>query len=186
MKTYKLYALFLLLLPYAVFSMGQNSGPGLPELETVNYVEVDSYMGKWYELYRLPNSFEKDCGNVTAEYELLPNGKVSVLNTCVKNTTGKKTSVNGTACVADRQTNSRLVVSFVPLVQRWCWFAGEYNILALGPNYDYALVGGSDRQYLWILSRTKELPEELIEDLKKEGERQLFDTSKLIKVRQEI
>lgn len=186
MKMFKIVALFMLLIPYAVFSMSQNSGPGYPELETVNYVEIESYMGKWYELYRLPNTFEKDCENVTADYALKTNGKVSVVNTCQKGATGKISKVNGTACVADSTSNARLVVSFVPFVQRWCWFAGEYNILALGANYEYALVGSSDRQFLWILSRERTLPEEVVEELKEEAQRQAFDISRLIKTPQDF
>jgi apolipoprotein D and lipocalin family protein len=120
-----------------------------PALPTVDYVDVKRYMGLWYEVARLPTRFEKDCQHVTAEYRLMPDGQVSVLNTCHKHElNGPVEKAKGTARVVDKVTNARLKVSFF-------WpFEGDYWILDLDHHdYQYALVGEPGRQNLWILSR---------------------------------
>lgn len=150
------------------------------EIQTVASVDLEKYMGLWYELYRFPNSFEKGCFDVTAEYRLKRNGKVAVANTCIKSTGSKKVG-HGTAKVVNRKTNASLKVSFVPFLQRWALFGGDYNILALGENYEYALVGSKDRSYLWILSRTKELDEGTISHIKNIAITQGYNVSKFIK-----
>ena len=148
------------------------------DIDTVNYVDLEDYMGLWHELYRLPNSFEEGCYNVTAEYKLLGE-RVSVENTCVKKN-GTKKVAHVTAFVVNRHTNAELKVSFVPILQRWGFFAGDYNVLALGDAYDYALVGSKDRKFLWVLSRTKTLDEEVVKELFETAENLGFDTSKVI------
>ncbi|MBC75940.1 MAG: hypothetical protein CME64_07980 [Halobacteriovoraceae bacterium] len=152
---------------------------GDDDIQTVNHVDLEDYMGLWYEVYRLPNSFEKGCYDVTAKYELIGH-KVSVRNTCFKQD-GTKKVAKGTAFVVNPNTNAQLKVSFVPILQRWGLFAGDYNILALGDDYEYALVGSKDRKFLWILSRTKELSDETVDQLKDRAEFLGFNTEKLIK-----
>lgn len=149
-------------------------------ISTVDYVNIQKYMGKWYELYRLPNKFEQGCYDVTADYALMPNGKVSVKNTCYK-ADGSVNIANGTAKVVNTQTNASLKVSFVPFLQRWVLFGGDYNILALGDDYEYVLVGSKDRNYLWILSRTEDLEDETIEMLKTKALNLGYRIDRLIK-----
>lgn len=128
-------------------------------------------MGKWYELARLPNSFEKGLDRVTAEYSLNPNGTVKVVNSGYKadgsfkvaNGKGKTTSNPGV-----------LKVSFF-----WIFYA-QYRIFVLDPNYQYALVGSNSAKYLWILSRTPTMPQEQLNELIDEAQKRGFDTSKLI------
>ena len=151
------------------------------ELRTVNYLELGRYQGLWYEVYRFPNSFERNCANVTAKYDLNKNGTVGVINTCVNEISGQERSVKGTAFVTDPDTNASLKVSFVPFFQRWGLFAGDYNVIALGDDYEWAVVGSQDRQFLWFLSRTPELSDETVELMKEEAASQDFDLSKLIK-----
>ena len=129
-------------------------------LQSVDHIDINKYMGKWYEIARYENSFQKKCGGTTADYKLI--GKsVQVINTCEKlNTNGELQVAHGTAFVTDTKTNSKLKVSFVPFLQRWGWFAGKYWILEIGKNYEYAVVGEPKREFLWILSRTKRLPQE--------------------------
>ena len=104
-------------------------------LETVAHVDLGRYVGKWYEIARYPNRFEKECArDVTAEYAALPNGKISVVNTCLKSD-GKAKQSKGSAVVVDKASNSKLSVTFF-------WpFSGKYWILDLGPQYEYAVVG---------------------------------------------
>lgn len=176
----------ILLSIFMIFGMSSVSFAQHDPLTTVDFVEIERYLGKWYELERFPNSFEKGCGNVTADYSLRRNGSIDVKNTCFKkkrNGKIKKKVGKGIAFVENEETNATLNVSFVPIFRYFGWFPGDYNILALGDgdNYDYALVGSQDRKYLWILSRTKTLPEEVLIELKNIATDNGFDVSKLIK-----
>lgn len=132
-------------------------------------VDVERYMGLWYEYARYENSFQKNCLGTTAEYQLknLPiTGKtyVEVINTCEKSN-GELQVGKAKAFIDDEETNARLKVSFVPVLNNFGLFAGDYNILKLGPGYEYALVGDRARTTFWILTREKEIPETLYEEL---------------------
>ncbi len=145
-------------------------------LEVVPHVDLQRYLGKWYEIARLPTSFQEGCSETTATYSLLPNGNISVLNECVKK--GKPKTAKGTAKVADKTTGAKLKVTFF-----WPFYA-DYWIIKLGDNYEYAVVGTPNRKYLWILGRTPQMREmlflELIEFAKAKG----FDTDRMIRTRQ--
>lgn len=147
--------------------------------ETVQTVDVNRYMGLWYEIARYPVWFEKDCVAVTAEYTLLPNGKVRVLNSCRKKSfDGPGKIAKGKAWIADKKTNAKLKVSFF-------WpFRGDYWILELGPDYEYAIVGDPKRKTLWILARAPRISEELYAALLKKIEAMGFDPLKLEKTPQ--
>ena len=146
-----------------------------PELQTVNAVDLSRYAGRWYEIARLPNRFEKKCADsVTATYTLRSDGKVEVVNRCRKEN-GKYTTATGKAKVVDKKTNAKLKVTFF-------WpFYGDYWILDLGPNYEYAVVGAPDRDYLWILSRTPQLDEQLVQRLLSNMATRGFATDKMIR-----
>lgn len=149
------------------------------ELSTVTNVELERYSGKWYEIARLPNRFEKGMECITATYTLKDNGKVEVLNQgySVKNK-GKLNSAKGKAWVPDAKHQGRLKVSFF-------WpFSGDYYIIELGENYEYALVGAPSRKYLWILSRTKEIDDSLYLELLEKARTKGFDITSIIKVHQ--
>ena len=149
-----------------------------PDPQTVPSVDLARYAGRWYEIARLPNGFQKKCsGGVTATYELRPDGKVTVLNECRK-ASGEITRAKGTAKIADKKTNAKLKVTFF-------WpFYGDYWILDLGPSYEYAVVGEPKRRCLWILSRTPQIDDALYEQLLAKMANQGFDTSRMIKTGQ--
>ena len=130
------------------------------DLETVDSVDVSRYAGKWYEIARLPNSFEKGMSCVTATYTLKDNGKIEVLNAGVlKDKSNKKKDITGTAWVPNSKFPGRLKVRFF-------WpFAGDYYIMHLDANYEYALVGSPTRNFLWILSRKPQLEQAIIDQL---------------------
>lgn len=143
----------------------------MKDLETVAKVDVQRYMGRWYEIASFPQSFQKGCSCTVAEYKLLENGKVSVTNSC--NVDGKMKVANGKAWVTDKSTNAKLKVSFF-------WpFSGKYWIIDLADDYSYAVVGHPNRKYLWILSRTplmdKQQYEGILERIRAKG----FDTTQL-------
>jgi len=145
-------------------------------VEVVPHVELEKYLGKWYEVAHLPAKFQEGCDETTATYTLLKDGSISVLNQSIKN--GKMKQAKGKAKVVDKNSNAKLKVTFF-------WpFYGDYWIMKLGNDYDYSVVGTPNRKYLWILSRTPQmngkLYSQLIEYVKSKG----FDVNKLIKTLQ--
>ncbi|MEP6925673.1 MAG: lipocalin family protein [Pyrinomonadaceae bacterium] len=154
-------------------------------LETVDSVDLKRYAGKWFEVARLPNKFEKQCvGNVTAEYVLQKNDKIQVTNKCDE-ANGKKTVARGEARIQDKQTNAKLEVRFAPKFLSFIpavW--GDYWIIALdAENYQYALVGDQSRNYLWFLSRTPQINQAKYEELTKIAADKGFETTKIIPVK---
>ena len=139
------------------------------ELQVVNKVDLKKYIGIWYEIAKIPNRFQKDCiRNTTAEYSFRDDGKIKVVNSCLQSDGSKKVA-EGVAKVVDNISNAKLEVSFVRILGIQL-FWGDYWIIGLGENYDFALVGSPDRKYGWILSRTLKLPQEklnLISDILK-------------------
>jgi apolipoprotein D and lipocalin family protein len=123
-------------------------------LETVDFVDINHYIGEWYEIARYEHRFQKGCVGSKATYTMRDDGKISVVNECFdKSSSGKLRSAKGKAWVVDKQSNAKLKVSFF-------WpFAGDYWVIDLGENYEYAVVGHPDRKYLWVLSRTPEMDE---------------------------
>jgi len=116
--------------------------------EVVSRVEIDRYMGTWYEIARYPNRFQKNCLSSTATYKLREDGKIEVINQCSsKKNPGETKTAHGKAWVVDPVSNAKLKVSFF-------WpFRGDYWIICLAPDYSYAVVGHPERKYLWLLSR---------------------------------
>ena len=154
-----------------------------PPLETVARVDLDRYQGRWYEIARLPNFFQRKCaGEVTAEYAPLGDGTVSVHNRCVTGD-GGVAEVTGIARPADRSgTNARLEVSFLPKWLRWVPFTwGDYWVISLGEDYDHVLVGTPDRGYLWVLARTPELREDVYQRLMDRAAASGFDVKAVVR-----
>jgi apolipoprotein D and lipocalin family protein len=148
-------------------------GVSLTPPETVPKVDLSRYMGTWYEIARYPNNFQKECRGSTATYTLREDGRVAVVNRCRSNSGDKE--ARATAKVVDHTTNAKLKVSFF-------WpFYGDYWILNLGDDYDYAVVGTPDRKYLWILSRTPEMEATLYETLLTKIQAQGFEPGRLLK-----
>lgn len=141
---------------------------------SVKKLDLNRYLGKWYEVARFNHRFERDMQQCTATYSLQGDGTIKVVNNGVKN--GKwKTSV-GKAKMTE--TPGVLRVSFFGP------FYSDYRVLMLAPDYSYALVGGSDDDYLWILSRTPKLKNDVIEKIVSEAHRRGYDTENLIWVEQ--
>lgn len=142
---------------------------------TVDYVDLKRYLGDWYEIGSIPQFFSKGCVCTRAQYAELPDGKISVYNTCRKDSAdGKLSEAKGTATVVDPATNSKLEVSFF-------WpFKGDYWIVGLDKDYRYAVVSNSDASSLWILSRTPELAPDLLMEAKKIATDNGIDLSKML------
>ncbi|WP_428407853.1 lipocalin family protein [Hyphococcus sp.] len=162
---------FLALLPF--FALAACGGPPVNRdasqpLETVDYVDLDRYLGRWYEIARFPNSFEEGCEGVTADYARRDDGLIAVTNTCHKGAPDGEVDVaKGRARIVDEDTNAKLEVSFFGP------FWGDYWVIGLAEDYSLALVGEPSGRYLWILSRTPTISDEVrdaaVSDLKAMG-----------------
>lgn len=142
-------------------------------LETVQKVNLERYLGTWYEIARYEHAFQKDCKNVTATYSMNEDQTIHVLNQCQTIQTNEQKSATAKAYAAD-DSNSKLKVTFF-------WpFYGDYWILMLADDYEYAVVGTPSREYLWILSRTKTLHNDTKRKILKQLAILQFDTSKLL------
>ena len=129
---------------------------GRPPLATVPSVDLNRYSGKWHEIARYPNWFQRACaGSATAVYTPQSDGSIKVVNSCLRKDGSVKT-ITGRAAVVPGSGNARLKVSFFGP------FAGDYWIIGLDErNYSWALVGHPSRRFLWILSRHPTMPESL-------------------------
>lgn len=151
-----------------------------PPVETVDSVDLNQYLGKWYEIAAIPQSFEKKCvGNTTAEYATAEDGLISIVNSC-DTASGKRSVANGRAKIVDKDSNAKLKVTFVHFLGWQFLFGGDYWIMDLGENYSYAVIGAPGRKYAWILSRTPGMTEEQISQASQVLVSQGFDTCKLL------
>ena len=160
----------------------------MPDLKTVSKVDLQKYSGVWYEIARLPNKFQTECaGDVSADYTLREDGKIKVVNRCRAAGKAKPKEAEGVARVSakDNGSNSILEVRFAPAILSFLnsvW--GDYRIIALDEKYSYALVGSSDRKYLWILSRTKTLDDDVYKRLLATAVEQGFTDNQIIRTPQ--
>lgn len=143
----KYNTLFIIILMLA-FSACQKE---YAKLETAQNVNLNKYVGKWYEIASIPQRFQKGCTCTTAEY-IKKDGYIEVINKCInEDENGELETAKGKAFLASDSSNSKLQVQFF-------WpFKGDYWIVELGDNYEYAAVGAPSREYLWILSRKPSL-----------------------------
>ena len=142
---------------------------------TVKSVDLNRYLGSWYEIAKYDHVFERGLDYAMANYTLRDDGKIDVLNTGIKD--GRAKDAKGIA----KTTNipGLLKVSFFGP------FYSDYRIMMLDTNYQYVLVGGSNDKYLWILSRTPQLDDATRSLILAEANRRGYDTSKLIWVKQQ-
>jgi apolipoprotein D and lipocalin family protein len=143
-------------------------------VQTVPYVDLKKYAGKWYEIASFPQRFQKGCTSTTATYTLTDKNYVVVENSCYKDSVdGKESSVQGKAFVEANSGNAKLKVQFF-------WpFKGKYWIIDLADDYSYALVGHPNRKYLWILSRTAKMDENIYQQIISRIKEKGFDLTKI-------
>jgi apolipoprotein D and lipocalin family protein len=146
-------------------------------IESVRDFELSRYLGTWYEIARLDHSFERGLSRVTANYSLREDGGVRVVNRGFKQVTGEWQEAVGRAYLVGDPTLGRLRVSFFGP------FYGGYNIIALDRDvYQWAVVCGPSRDYLWILARTPQLDADLLEKLISQASQLDFAVTELILV----
>lgn len=155
----------------AALAAGLAHGEPAP-VQSVGPIDLGRYAGKWYEIAAFPMFFQRRCiGDTTAEYALRPDGEIAVRNRC--RTEDGFDEANGTAWAVEGTVNSRLKVSFF-------WpFRADYWVIGLDGDYRWAVVGNPNRKYLWVLSRTPELPKEQLDRALQAASQQGYDLAQL-------
>lgn len=150
------------------------------EVVTVPSVDLNKYIGKWYEVASIPQSFQKQCvANTTAEYSFAEKGRIKVDNSC-ETASGERDGSEGRAQVEDKATNSKLKVTFVKLFDWVFAFGGNYWIIDLADDYSYALIGDPSAKYAWILSRTPNVTDEFLIRAEKKFKSQGYNTCEIL------
>jgi apolipoprotein D and lipocalin family protein len=153
MKTTLLLVLAVAAAVHALSAQAQNAH-GAPHPAAIASLDVPRYLGRWYEIAKFPNRFQRDCaGNTTATYSALPDGRVKVVNRC-RQADGSEKSAEGVARQSGGSTSPKLEVRFAPaflsfIPQVW----GDYWVIDLDPDYQLAAVSDRKGEYLWVLAR---------------------------------
>jgi len=144
------------------------------ELPTVSSVDLERYLGRWYEIARFDHRFERGCSAVEAFYMLRDDGMIGVKNSCFLADENRTKEAHGRAYIVDETSNAKLKVTFF-------WpFYGNYWIIDLAEDYRYAVVSEPSQEYFWILSRTPEMRQDDVEHILSYANKLGFDATKLI------
>jgi apolipoprotein D and lipocalin family protein len=167
-----------------VFSTHGSMAAGATPLTTIASLDVNRYMGTWYEIAKFPNRFQKDCaGNTSATYSLREDGRVRVVNRC-RTLDGSEKVTEGVARQVGAATSAKLKVRFAPSILSFIpmvW--GDYWVIDLDEGYRLSAVSEPGREYLWILSRTPQVDPAAYQALLGRLAAQGFDLSKLVRTR---
>ena len=169
-----------LLAAVSLLGLLSGCGVGIPaNVKAVEGFDAKRYAGTWYEIARLENRFEKGLEKVAAEYSLRDDGGLTVVNRGYDPKKGRWNEATGKAYFVGPPTQGRLKVSFFGP------FYGAYNVISLDENYGWSLVCGKDYAYLWILSRTPQLPDLVVKQLVEKAKELGFKTDALVFVNQQ-
>jgi apolipoprotein D and lipocalin family protein len=168
------------------FVHAADNPPPVPPLTTINALDVPRYMGTWYEVAKFPAWFQKKCvADTRAEYSLLPDGKVQVINLCRQENGEMKKAVGSARQIGDK-TSAKLEVRFAPA---WLSFIpavwGDYWVIDLDPEYQLVAVSEPKREYLWILSRSTKVDSAAYDAVLGRLTRKGFDLQRLEKTLQQ-
>ena len=149
-------------------------------VRTVRSLDLDRYVGDWFEIAKFPNRFQRQCvGDVRASYAHRSDGRIDVINRC--RTTEGQSEARGVARIVDEQTFAKLKVRFAPA---WLAFLpavwGDYWVIGLAPDYSWAVVGDPGRKYLWILARTPHLDVDALAAARATARDNGFDVERLV------
>ena len=171
--------LIIITMAFSLFSIFSSAQDTEFDNSVIDDFDLSKYLGTWYEIARFDHSFERGLDNVTAEYLLRDDGMVDVINSGWKD--GKFEVANGKAKQPDPLADpAHLKVSF------FLFFYSDYNVMMLDDSYQVSLVGSKSPKYLWILSRTPELSDSVLDAVLEEAESRGYDTGKLIWVDQSM
>ncbi len=169
----------ILILLISNLSASCTNSESMIDTTVVKHLDIEKYLGTWYEIARYDNRFEKGLVGVTATYSMRKDGKIKVVNSGYKGSLdGEFSEAIGKAKIPNKDVPSKLKVSFF-----WIFYS-DYFVMELDKDYQWAIVGSSSDKFLWILSRTPQIPEELYSELVAKIEKRGYDISKLVKVEQ--
>lgn len=173
----------LIMFLFAFMAAPQGDDAAKRPLQVVPSVDVKRYCGIWYEIARLPNSFQKKCTrDVTATYTLLDDGDITVVNRCRKEDGEFMEAAGKARRMSTDEPNSKLEVRFAPAFLSFLPFVwGDYWIIDLASDYSYAVVGEPARKYLWILARSPKMSQETYDGIILRIKEQGYDPSGLVK-----
>ncbi len=156
-----------------------------PELSPINGINLERYAGRWYEIAKYPNRFQKQCvANTTANYTVKKNGRIEVLNECVRKD-GTSVKAIGEAKVGDKSNNAKLKVRFAPGFISFLPFVwANYWVIDIAPDYSYSVIGEPGRNYFWILSRSPEMNTATYQTILRRAETMGFDPNRVEKTPQ--
>ena len=173
----KLNIIAVLIIAMALFSCKTNET--MVDNNTVGNLELNRYLGTWYEIARFPHSFERGLVGVTATYTMNENGTINVVNQGFKGSLdGEISRAEGKAKVPDPDNPARLRVSFF-----WIFYS-DYLVMELDKDYRWAVVGSSSPKYLWILSRDPVMSDTVLNEIKSRIEKRGYNISNLQMVKQ--
>jgi len=168
----------LTLFVFIAACQGQNQNK-MVDKTVVRELDVKRYLGQWYEIARYDHTFERGLVGITATYSLREDGMIKVVNSGYKETlNGPRSEAIGKAKIPDIRVPSKLKVSFF-----WIFYA-DYFVLELDKDYQWAVIGSSSDNYLWILSRTPRMEKSIYDDLLHRLTNRGYDVGKLILVEQ--
>lgn len=165
----------------ATLMMDPVAGRPSEAVRTVDAVDLDRYLGDWFEIARFPNRFQRGCArDVRARYSRRSDGRIDVINRC-RSADGDLIEARGVARVVDPRMSAKLKVRFAPAVLSFLPFVwGDYWILGLAGDYSWAVVGSPDRKYLWILARSPVVNAELVASALAVARANGFDVERLV------
>jgi apolipoprotein D and lipocalin family protein len=153
-----------------------------PPVRAVERVDLDRYLGDWFEVARFPNRFQRQCaGDVVASYSKRSDGRIEVVNRC-RAVDGTRSEAKGVARVVDTRTSAKLKVRFAPALLSFLpavW--GDYWIVGLADDYSWAVVGSPNRDYLWVLARARDLDPRRYASALESARASSFDVERLVK-----
>ena len=181
----KYLSLFLTLITFIYLSnyfISCNTPKTMIDKTTVKELDIQKYLGLWYEIARYDHSFERGLVGVTAAYSMRDDGKIKVINSGYKNSLeGEFSQAVGKAKIPNPiEEPGKLKVSF------FLFFYGDYYVLELDKNYQWVLIGSSSDKYLWILSRQPQMDPALYKELLSKLQKRGYDVSNLIKIDQKL
>ena len=158
------------------------------DVAAVASLDLERYAGQWYEIARLPNRFQRDCASdVTATYVLRDDGRIDVINRC-KKADGEPMEATGIGRLSSEdEPASKLKVRVAPAFMSFLPFVwADYWVIDLAPDYSYAVVGHPNRDYLWVLSRTPTIDDQLYDEIARRFARQGYDAARMVRTRQSL
>jgi apolipoprotein D and lipocalin family protein len=175
----KNFLVIAVLLAGSIFISCSHASTSNSKLPTPSNVDVARYIGKWYAITSLPQIFTCNCVAQSAEYGILGENTISVINTCYKKN-GKTSDIKGKGVVKDTQTNARLEITFDNFFTKLFKVKGEYVIVKLSEGYDTVLIGSTNRKSLWIMSRTPSIQPEVLAEYVNYAKSLGFPVEKLV------